>query len=284
MKFSLFPNHGALNSKPVFEAFAQGVKNLGHEVVYHDTDADFYVIWSVLWLGRMQGNREIWNLAKKRKKSVIILEVGTLVRGTTWKIGLGHVNALGYNFEKMNIDYERSKKLGLTLKPWKKSGQNIVIFGQHSQSEQWATRLPVNEWLKNLVIEIKKYSNRPIIYRPHPRDRFFQKIDDFSTSMPIKIPDSHDVYDHERELETTWCAINACSGVGVQAAINGIPIFCEKDSLAWPVSIENLSNLENPLTPDRTVWFEKICNTEWTLSEITIGLPILNLIKKLDIL
>ena len=104
MKFSLFPNHGALNSKPVFEAFAQGVKNLGHTVVFHDLNADCYVIWSVLWQGRMRGNQEIWNFAKKTKKPVIILEVGTLVRGTTWKLGLSHVNALGYNFEKFDID------------------------------------------------------------------------------------------------------------------------------------------------------------------------------------
>ncbi len=278
MKFSLFPNHGALNSKPVFEAFAQRVKNLGHEVVFHDLNADYYVIWSVLWQGRMRGNQEIWNIAKKSKKSVIILEVGTLIRGTTWKIGLGHINALGYNFEKFNIDYERSKKLGISLKSWKKTGQNIVIFGQHSQSEQWSTRPPVNDWLKNLVTEIKKYSDRPIVYRPHPRDRFFQKIDDFSTSIPIKIPNSHDVYDHERELSNTWLAINACSGTGVQAAIEGIPVFVEKDSLAWPVSIENLKNIENPLLPDRTLWFEKICNTEWTIDEIASGVPLTNFI------
>ena len=278
MKFSLFPNHGALNSKPVFEAFAQGVKNLGHEVVFHDLNADYYVIWSVLWQGRMRGNQEIWNIAKKSKKSVIILEVGTLIRGTTWKIGLNHINALGYNFENFNIDYGRSKKLGISLKSWKKTGQNIVIFGQHSQSEQWSTRPPVNDWLKNLVTEIKKYSDRPIVYRPHPRDRFFQKIDDFSTSIPIKIPNSHDVYDHERELSNTWLAINACSGTGVQAAIEGIPVFVEKDSLAWSVSIENLKNIENPLLPDRTLWFEKICNTEWTIDEIASGVPLTNFI------
>lgn len=278
MKFSLFPNHGALNSKPVFEAFAQGIKNLGHEVVLHNLNADYYVIWSVLWQGRMRGNQEIWNIAKKSKKPVIILEVGTLIRGTTWKIGLNHINALGYNFENFNIDYGRSKKLGLSLKPWKKTGQNIVIFGQHSQSEQWSTRPPVNDWLKNIVVEIKKHSNRPIVYRPHPRDRFFQKIEDFSTSIPVKIPNSHDVYNHEHELSNAWLAINACSGTGVQAAIEGTPVFVEKDSLAWPVSIETLQNIESPPLPDRTVWFEKICNTEWTIEEIVSGAPLINFI------
>jgi hypothetical protein len=282
MKFSLFPNHGALNSKPVFDAFAQGVRNLGHEVVLHDLNADFFVIWSVLWQGRMRGNQEIWNFAKKAKKTVIILEVGTLIRGTTWKIGVNHITALGYDFDNFQIDYQRSKKLGLSLKPWKKTGQNIVIFGQHSQSEQWSNRLPVNAWLENLVTEIKKCSNRPIIYRPHPRDRFFQKIGDFHTSIPIKIPNSHDVYDHEKELNNAWCAINACSGPGVQSVIEGVPVFVEKDSLAWPVSIKDLSTIEQPSYPERELWFEKICNTEWTIDEIASGQPLIKVTKNLD--
>ena len=44
MKFGLFTHNGALNSKPVFEAFANGVAHLGHEVVYNDINADVAVI------------------------------------------------------------------------------------------------------------------------------------------------------------------------------------------------------------------------------------------------
>ena len=67
MKLSIFPNFGALNSIPVFEAFKQGAKNIGYEVVTHDLNADVYVIWSVLWHGRMAQNKPIWDYAKKNK-------------------------------------------------------------------------------------------------------------------------------------------------------------------------------------------------------------------------
>jgi len=280
MKFSLFSNHGALNSKPVFEAFAQGIKNLGHDVVLHDLNADYYVIWSVLWQGRMRGNQEIWNLAKKLKKPVIILEVGSLIRGVTWKIGLNHINAHGYDFDNFEIDFQRSKKLGLSLKPWRKNGEKIVIFGQHTKSELWSNRPPLEVWLKNTIVEIKKHTSRPIFFRPHPRDRIFNKTDDFFISNPIKIPNSHDVYDHESELSNTWCSVNVCSGTGMQSIIEGVPVFCEKDSLAWPVSIQKIENIGNPTLPDREVWFEHICHTEWTLDEIATGKPILNFVAK----
>jgi len=60
----------------------------------------------------------------------------------------------------------------------------------------------------------------------------------------------------------------------VQAAINGIPVFVEKDSLAWPVSMQSLENIEKPLMPNRTLWIEHICNTEWTIEEISSGVPL----------
>ena len=65
MKLSIFPQYGALNSRPVFAAFVTGSRKLGHTVVENSLDADCYVIWSVLWHGRMKNNQEIWKLAKK---------------------------------------------------------------------------------------------------------------------------------------------------------------------------------------------------------------------------
>ena len=92
MKFSLYTHNGALNSKPVFEAFAQGVSNLGHEVTYNSTDADVAVIWSVLWHGRMSANKNVWEHFVRQGKKIIVLEVGALHRGITWKVGINGIN------------------------------------------------------------------------------------------------------------------------------------------------------------------------------------------------
>ena len=60
MKFSLFTDYGAQNSKPVFDAFATSLSSAGHTVVNNDWDSDVAVIWSVLWNGRMAGNEKVW--------------------------------------------------------------------------------------------------------------------------------------------------------------------------------------------------------------------------------
>ena len=84
MKFGLWTQYGALNSKPVFEALEKGLTNLGHTVVFNTDDCDIPVIWSVLWNGRMAPNKKIFDTARSQGKDVMVLEVGGLKRGTTW--------------------------------------------------------------------------------------------------------------------------------------------------------------------------------------------------------
>jgi hypothetical protein len=71
MKFSLWTDYGALNSKPVFDAFANSLNDSGHTVVYNDSSADVDCIWSVLFYGRMARNKAI----RVKKNHTILLEV-----------------------------------------------------------------------------------------------------------------------------------------------------------------------------------------------------------------
>jgi len=64
MKFGLWTANGALNSKPVFEAFAKGIKNLGYTYSLNQ-EADIEVIWSMLWAGRMTKNKLIWDRCRQ---------------------------------------------------------------------------------------------------------------------------------------------------------------------------------------------------------------------------
>ena len=56
MIFCLYTDYGALNSQPVFHAFAKSVADAGHTVIYnepyrvfdHYDNYDVAVIWSVL--------------------------------------------------------------------------------------------------------------------------------------------------------------------------------------------------------------------------------------------
>ena len=51
MKFSLFRDYGAQNSKPVFDAFADSLSSNGHVVVGNTSAGDVGVFWGVVWYG-----------------------------------------------------------------------------------------------------------------------------------------------------------------------------------------------------------------------------------------
>lgn len=276
MRVSIFDQYGALNSAPVFAAIRAGLDRIGIQHSSMDSSADVAVIWSMLWAGRMKPNQDIWNLYQSSGRPVIVAEVGMLRRGLTWKLG---VNGTG-----LNADYgqelipNRASILGLTTKPWTNAGYNIVVACQRSDSEQWAGQPPTIAWLTETARKIRQHSDKPIVIRPHPRQRI-ANIPGCVIESPRPIPGTYDSFDYDQCLKSTWAVINHNSGPGTQAILNGVPAFVGATSLAAPVSNSNIANIENPLRPDRTQWIEQLAHTEWTIPEIESGLPLQRLLK-----
>jgi len=277
MRFKIHKDNGALNSAPIFAALEQGIKNTGFSVV--DSGQDVDVIWSVLWQGRMQSNQSIYNQCRAKGKPVMIIEVGNLVRGTTWRISLDHIHGLGIFGNSENLDKSRPTILGVDLRPVNQKRNNkILIACQHERSLQWEGQPSMAEWAKRKVAEIRKFTEKDIVIRPHPRSPFVLNIAGVQVEQPKKIPNSYDSFDIDYNYH---CVINHNSGPAVQAAINGIPVICDRSSLAFPVS-EQIENIDNPTLPDRAEWFLKLCHTEWTVDEISKGLPIQRLATALE--
>jgi hypothetical protein len=265
MIFDFYNKFGALNSAPVFDAFEQGLTSQGHTVTKHSKNGDVAVIWSVLWSGRMRENQAIWNYYRKQNKPVIVLEIGGLIRETTWKIGINGINQGSY-FVPNGQDDTRKNQLGLNFKPWKTTGNEILICTQHDKSQQWDGNLSLKDWTTNIIKEIRQYSQRPIKIRPHPRCVVYPNIFDKniikSTERTI-----------EREFNTAWAVINYSSNPGIESILNGVPAFVSNKSLASPVGNLEFSNIENPNRPDRTQWLNDLAWTEWTTEEMAKGIP-----------
>jgi hypothetical protein len=277
MRFKLYRQYGALNSQPIFDAFAQGVQSLGHCVV--DDNEDVAVIWSVLWAGRMAKNREIYHQARNVKKPVIIIEVGNLHRNHTWRICLNHINNLGEFANDADLDPARPKKLGQQLATRNNAPRDeILIACQHSQSLQWEGMPTMKTWVENTVKQIQARSQRKIIVRPHPRSLFAIDMPGVVQERPQLIAGSYDDFDI---FYNYHCVINHNSGPAVQAVIQGVPVLCDATSLAAAMSIA-WDQIENPSVPDRHEWFLRLCHTEWTVKEISQGVPLARLLEKIS--
>ena len=277
MKFRIHKENGALNSVPIFAALEQGIYKNGFSVVSHGQDVD--VIWSVLWNGRMQRNQAIYNQCRKLKKPVLIVEVGNLKRGETWRISIDHIHGSGIFGNTINLNENRATHLGVNLKPVQlKRNEKILIACQHERSLQWEGQLPLAEWARQKITEIRQFTDRPVVVRQHPRSAFILNFPGVVVETPKKIIGTYDDFDIDYNYH---CVVNHNSGPAVQAAINGIPVICDQTSLAFPVS-DSIENIDNVTLPSREDWFLKLCHTEWTVEEIADGIPINRLIPDLE--
>ena len=270
MRVSLFDQWGALNSTPVWEALRAGFAAFGIECVSHDPTADVAVIWSVVWAGRMKNNRRVWKEFRDSGRPVIVAEVGMLHRGLTWKLGVNGTGLDSYNFDQ--LDWTRPEQLNIGVRDWRTTGRDIVIVLQRSDSEQWTGLPDTKDWLASVIADLKRYTDRPIVVRPHPRQRI--PTGDYNVALPNKIAGTYDSFDFGKSLKNAWAVVNWNSGTGVQSILHGVPAFVGKTSLAAPVASLDWTQIENPQRPDRTLWVTQLCHTEWLLEEISIGTPI----------
>ncbi len=276
MKLEVWTQHGPLNSKPIFEAFIKSLQEAGDEVILNrPCDADVAVIWSVLWLGRMRNYKQIWQRYRQANKPVIVLEVGGLRRNKSFKIGINGVNRKA-DFANQIVDDTRWPLFRHTLKPWKQTGDNILLLGQHDASEQWTGMPKMNVWFEQQINQIRKYTTRPILIRPHPRNPVgfdTKKYKNVSVARPIMDRHTIDDTNFKDTLKNAWAVVNHSSNPAMEAVINGIPVFVSESSLCFDVGNHSLENINNPLMPDRQEWANKLSYTEWFPEEIAKGLP-----------
>lgn len=275
MKFNLWTQHGALNSKPVFDAFRIGAMALGHSCVDNTPSNNCIdVIWSVLWHGRMGPNKEIWERARKEGRPIVVLEVGGIQRGNTWKVGLNGINSNSFPFA-INNTSERAEQLGLKLTPWRTQGNHILICAQHDKSLQWQDMPNVSNWIIQTVDKIQQHTDRTIIIRPHPRcplpdiEKEFRNV---IRQQPQQIAGTYDSFD--MNFKNAWATINWSSNPGIHSIINGVPAIVGPNSIAYSVAEHDLKNIENPFMPDRQQWLNDYAWTEFTINEIAQGLPL----------
>lgn len=281
MKIAYFPEQVALNGAPVMEAALDCLQAAGYQTQENSCDSDAAVIWSVLWHGRMAPNQAVYQHYRSQNRPVIVIEVGSLYRGNTWKIAVNHVNATGYYGHLDNLDWDRPRKLKISLATQVVTRPEIVIATQHQRSLLVQPIAPVEQWVRDQIQLIRNNSDRPIVVRPHPRSSL--NIPNLPAGVtlqrPSRVTGTYDSYDMHYDCHAV---VNYNSGPGIQAAVAGVRPVVDTSSLAYPVAV-GYADLEQPYQVDRDLWLTQLCHTEYTTQEIRQGLwlnriaPALNL-------
>lgn len=261
-----FENQCALNSPEVMQAFLRGAQKVGYTIVPNSMNADTAVIWSVLWYGRMRANQQVYQHYRAQNKPVIVIDIGALNRGITWKIAVNHVTGQGYYGHQENLDPDRPRRFGLTLKSPQSSRPEILICSQHAHSLQMSEWSSAEAWINDRLKKIKQYTDRPVIVRPHPRSIINPALleSKVAIQVPKKLVNTYDSFDFSLNYHAV---VNHNSGPGIQAAIAGTMPVVDNSSLAWPVS-HALGAIDQAYTVDRSQWLIEISHTEYSVPEI----------------
>jgi hypothetical protein len=229
----------------------------------------------------MAPNKGIWEKNTATGKPTVVLEVGGIKRGTTWKVGLNGINRNAY-VGPSGMDDLRSRKLGLELKPWRQDGEYILICGQHDKSLQWQGMPPMSKWVMNTIEQLQIHYKYPIIFRPHPRCRLLdieRQYKNVYRQEPKQILGTYD--DFDMTFDNVKYTVSWSSNPGIHSIINGVPAFVSPYSLAFDVACPHLLMVDNPQLSDRQQWLNDYAYTEWTLDEISQGIPLKYLTLKL---
>ena len=162
---------------------------------------------------------------------------------------------------------------------WKQDGDYILLCMQ-KVGDASLRGADVFVWTEQSVNQIRHYTDKKIIIRPHP---LYRKSAQHNT-LKEKVLAVADVHWQEsdvtkpnftpiaEQLKNAWCTVTYSSGTGIDAVINGVPnVACDTGSMAYDVSSKEIAEIENPYRGDKTEWCNRVAHCQWSIDEFESG-------------
>lgn len=159
-------------------------------------------------------------------------------------------------------DGSRLRSFGVEVKPWNRSGYEILIAGSKPKAcadhglgyMEWETK--VAEWVRFY------FPKEKVVYRPKPNDAARRRL----------IVDGVD-YDEgilEDSLKRAKVVLTHHSNVTIDALTAGVPVYCHVGA-ATACSIQ-LSDVQHPpLSLNREQFLNNVAWLQWTVDEMASG-------------
>ena len=283
------PPHNNNPEKPmILDNFLKGVQNSGDTAIAHKsmdviTNADVALIQGFVHEhGKTSPHLVLRRTAveeqqRRGKKSLIVdsnlflaYDSGNVNRYLRYSFN-GVFPTTGFYFDT-DVDPNRwtkiSSRLGIQMKPWRTSGNHILVCLQRNGG--WSMRgYNSLQWANDTIATLRELTDRPIIVRGHPGDKktryFPQHKDVFLSSNPSIIQD----------LQGAWATVLYNSSPSVVSAIEGVPVFLTdpqpEHSQSHEVSNTKIKRINDPKLFDREEWVQKLAMCHWNFEELASG-------------
>jgi hypothetical protein len=163
---------------------------------------------------------------------------------------------------------EISQQLNIQLKPQRALEHGNILIGMQRDGGFAMKTLAPLTWLRDKIIQLRKYTDRPIVIRPHPGQYEMSDFAEFSTKTAIRQnirvidPSKSRLID---DLQHAHSAIFFNSSASVAAVCEGVPVFVDDVScVAWQVANKDISKIEKPDQFERDQWIWDLAAAHWS--------------------
>lgn len=244
---------GGMGGHVLCPAWANGV-NLPLAPVLEAYQPDFEKI-AVTW-GLLRGTPYLYHRIREARGRFIYIDHGYFNRGHF----KGHYRAVWDGFQQnqvLDVPDDRWKDLGLSLTPWRRNKDGIVLVCPPSPTVTEVFGL--ERWADKTVAKLRKLTKRPIVVR--------EKIEATKTPLTAVLPE-------------VSCIVTHNSMAAVEGIRHGVPAIVHPCSAAAPVAGTRLEQVNDLPTPDRQAWANSLAYSQWTIREIQSGLAHKTLLRQ----
>lgn len=271
---------------------------LSREDNYESVEADCFYQTNEKKKKFYTGNREdtqgkYFNYILDSEKPFIVSESNPFRQYDGWmRFGWNSYKWTEGNFNNTNVGRDRWNRFESLTKikftDWNSPGDYILIMGQKPSDSALNSMYDLGienfyDWVKAVIKKIRKYSDRPIMFRPHPRGLLKglsklkkdieKKYDNVEFSLNVKTGVNQGGSGLDYDLNNAYCVVTYNSLSSIEAAILGIPVFALDDGcMTYPISHKNLRDIENiNYDIDITQWQNEIAYTMWNKEDVKTG-------------
>ena len=191
--------------------------------------------------------------------------------GRFWEYWRIAVNAHHPTDTLMDIERPHDRMAGVKLSRWREPTKrgHIVIAGSSAKYHRFYNLPEPTQWATDVVADLRKYTTRPIIYRPKPS---------WGDAVPIQGAG----YSRGKKtklgfldtLENAHAIVTHGSNACFEAVTSGVPCIILGNGVAKPISSTLISKINNPLLASmqqRQKWLAALAYSQWTLLEFRSG-------------
>ena len=148
--------------------------------------------------------------------------------------------------------------IDVKFKGWTDNTDHILLCPSSPTVTHFVNDISQEEWIESVTSELRQHTDRPIKFRnkPRPGNQWWET----------------DITD---DLEGAYALVTNMSLSAIDAIRFGIPAFTHIENIASPVSNTDISNINNPMKPNKQIineWLNCVVENQFTLNEIGSGL------------